>query len=292
MKSMTGFGRATYRDDKAEIFIEIKTVNHRYRDFFLKIPRILNPVEDRIKAVISEKITRGRIELFIKYNELNAEHKQLVYNEALAKEYMSVLKRMKKLDITIDDSIDLSLVSKFPDIITVEDAYEDYDAVYKRLEPLLTDAVNQVIDSRQREGDALKADILKRTGIIKASVAAIEAKSPDMIRDYEAGLREKITHLTETVEIDEQRLLTEVAIMADKLTIDEEITRLNCHMDRLAEMCNDDEAVGRKLDFLVQELNREINTIGSKATDIEISNRVVDIKGDVEKIREQVQNIE
>ncbi|MEF9918942.1 MAG: YicC/YloC family endoribonuclease [Eubacterium sp.] len=293
MKSMTGFGRKDYRDEEVEISVEIKTINHRFRDFFLKLPRALNPVEEKIRKAISEKIVRGRIEVFIKYNELGVKNKRIVYNKALAKNYIEILNALKTLDPMINDNLDLNLIAKFPDVVCLEDENEDYEQIWQKLEPILKDALDQVNASRTREGSALHKDIATRCETIEKTVSGIAQKSPEMISKYQADLRAKILDYAEPLEIDEKRILTEVAIMADKLAIDEELTRLNSHTNRLKGILEEtDEAVGRKLDFLVQELNREINTIGSKANDIEISNLVVDVKSEIEKIREQVQNIE
>lgn len=293
MKSMTGFGRASYRDAEAEIFIEIKTVNHRYRDFFMKIPRILSPVEEKIKARIAETLRRGRIEVFIKYNALTAENKKLVFNRGLAEEYVEILKEIHNLDFNFDDKLEVGLVARFPEVVTVEDDFEDYEALYHKLLPLLDDALAQVDRSRSVEGEALAQDILANNEEIAATVDKIAELSGERLAQYEVELKEKIAKLTDNAELDERRVMTEIAIMADRLTIDEELTRLGSHTQRLREIVADvDEAQGRKLDFLIQEFNREVNTIGSKASNVEISALVVDLKSAIEKIREQVQNIE
>lgn len=293
MKSMTGFGRKDYRDEALEISIEIKTINHRFRDFFLKLPRSLNPIEENIRKAISEKIARGRIEVFIKYNELDAQNKRIVFNRDLAKAYINVLNEIKTLDSMIDDDLSPGLIAKFPDVVSLEDEGVDYDAVWRKMAPVLEEALEQVDTSRSREGEALKKDVAARCAVIEEAVSTIEAKSPEMLKKYQEELRAKVEAYTDSMEVDEKRVLTEVAIMADKLDISEELTRLKSHTARLEEILGEeDEPVGRKLDFLVQELNREINTIGSKANDIGIANLVVDVKSEIEKIREQIQNIE
>lgn len=293
MKSMTGFGRKDYRDEALEISIEIKTINHRFRDFFLKLPRSLNPIEENIRKAISEKIARGRIEVFIKYNELDAQNKRIVFNRDLAKAYINVLNEIKTLDSMIDDDLSPGLIAKFPDVVSLEDEGVDYDAVWRKMAPVLEEALEQVDTSRSREGEVLEKDVAARCAAIEKAVSAIEAKSPEMLKKYQEELRAKVEAYTDSMEVDEKRVLTEVAIMADKLDISEELTRLKSHTARLEEILGEeDEPVGRKLDFLVQELNREINTIGSKANDIGIANLVVDVKSEIEKIREQIQNIE
>lgn len=293
MKSMTGFGRKDYRDEALEISIEIKTINHRFRDFFLKLPRSLNPIEENIRKAISEKIARGRIEVFIKYNELDAQNKRIVFNRDLAKAYINVLNEIKTLDSMIDDDLSPGLIAKFPDVVSLEDEGVDYDAVWRKMAPVLEEALEQVDTSRSREGEVLEKDVAARCAVIEEAVSTIEAKSPEMLKKYQEELRAKVEAYTDSMEVDEKRVLTEVAIMADKLDISEELTRLKSHTARLEEILGEeDEPVGRKLDFLVQELNREINTIGSKANDIGIANLVVDVKSEIEKIREQIQNIE
>ena len=280
MKSMTGFGRKDYRDEALEISIEIKTINHRFRDFFLKLPRSLNPIEENIRKAISEKIARGRIEIFIKYNELDAQNKRIVFNRDLAKAYIHVLNEIKTLDSMIDDDLSPGLIAKFPDVVSLEDESVDYDEVWCKMAPVLEEALEQVDTSRSREGEALKRDVAARCAVIEEAVSAIEAKSPEMLKKYQEELRTKVEAYTDSS-------------MADKLDISEELTRLKSHTGRLKEILGEeDEPVGRKLDFLVQELNREINTIGSKSNDIGIANLVVDVKSEIEKIREQIQNIE
>ncbi|WKY42995.1 YicC/YloC family endoribonuclease [Eubacteriaceae bacterium ES2] len=292
MKSMTGFGRSDFRDDQYDLAIEIKTINHRYRDFFLKTPKLLNPIEEKMKSLISKKVARGRIEVFVKFNELDGKNRKIVYDEELARQYLAVLNNIKRLDSMISDEIDLPLISKFPDVIMVEENPADEDVIYSIIEPVLAQALEKLDNSRTHEGENLKADIISRNEIIIGCIEKIEELSPVMLEKYRRDLKERIASYTESLEIDEKRILTEVAIMADKLNIDEELTRLKSHTSRLALILKEDEPVGRKLDFLIQEINREINTIGSKANDLSITNLVVDVKSEIEKIREQIQNIE
>ncbi|SDX78666.1 YicC/YloC family endoribonuclease [Eubacterium barkeri] len=293
MKSMTGFGRQDYRDESVEISVEIKTVNHRYRDFFLKIPRMLGGNEANIRETISETIARGRIEVFIKYKELDAQNKRIVFNRELAMGYIQVLNAIKNLDSMISDEIDLALVAKFPDVIELEETPGDDHEKWLGLKPVLQGALSQVDASRLREGAAMKTDIQGRCVTINQRIEAIQEKAPQMLAAYAENLHQRVADYTQSVEPDEQRLLSEVAIMADRLAIDEELTRLHTHMERLSVILEEtQEPIGRKLDFLIQEINREINTIGSKVNDVDIAGMVVDIKSEIEKIREQVQNIE
>lgn len=292
MKSMTGFGRKDYRDEEMDFSIEIKTINHRFRDFFIKIPKTLNPIEEKIRNTVSQNIARGRIEIFIRYTELGTKNRRIVFNRELATNYISVLNEIRRLDSMIGDDLSLSLISKFPDVIMIEEDVEDYESIWSKIQPVISKTLEEVNASREREGNALRSDVVSRCIYIRKMVALIKEKSPDMIERYRDELREKVSVYIESVEIDEKRLLTEVALMTDKLNIDEELTRLQSHLDRLETMVDETEPVGRKLDFLIQEINREINTIGSKASDLAIANIVVDVKSEIEKIREQVQNIE
>ena len=292
MKSMTGFGRKDYRDEEIDCSIEIKTINHRFRDFFVKIPKTLNPIEEKIRNTVSQSVARGRIEIFIKYTELGTKNRRIVFNRDLAKNYISVLNEIRRLDSMIGDDLSLSLISKFPDVIMIEEDIEDYESIWLKIQPVLEKTLDEVAASREREGNALKNDVVNRCRVVRDQVKKIKEKSPDMLARYRDELREKISSYVESVEIDEKRLLTEVALMTDKLNIDEELTRLQSHLDRLEGMVEETEPVGRKLDFLIQEVNREINTIGSKASDLAIANIVIDVKSEIEKIREQIQNIE
>ena len=293
MKSMTGFGRKDYRDEQMELSIEIKTVNHRFRDFSMKLPRPLSALEESFRKTISAVIARGRIEIFVKYCDLGNENKRVVLNKALAENYIEILNQIKNLDTMIKDDIDLGLIAKFPDVVSVEEESADAAELWQKIKPILEEVLTQIDESRKREGSALREDVEGRCRSIETAVDQIEAQSPVMLKKYQEDLQQKIADLTQSPEIDEKRVLTEVAIMADKLAIDEELTRLRSHTQRMHDiLAEEDEPVGRKLDFLVQEMNREINTIGSKANDIVIANIVVDVKSEIEKIREQIQNIE
>lgn len=290
---MTGFGRGDFRNETMDISVEIKTVNHRYRDFFLKIPRVLNPLEENIRKMISDVVTRGRIEVFIRFKRLGAENKSIVYNENLALSYLEVLKKIQGLDPILEEKINIDLVARFPDIIDVEEVSQDAEYYWQWLEPVLKVALCEVEESRKREGDHLQNDMAMRCDLIADMKEGIKVLAPEMLLNYQAKIRDRVEKYTQSLELDEQRILTEVAVMSDKLAIDEEIIRLESHIKRFKEMLViNDEPVGRKLDFLVQELNREINTIGSKSNDVAIANLVVDVKSEIEKIREQIQNIE
>ncbi len=289
---MTGFACSNYRDEEVEFNIEIKTINHRYRDYFLKIPKAFNTIEDKIKNTISQKIARGRIECLIKYHEIGEKKKRLVFNRNLSQHYINLLKEIKEMDPNISNELDLSLISQFPDLIRIEEDASDSNLIWTKIEPELNKVLNRLNDSRLKEGENLKKDILLRNEKIKVWIDIIAKRAPETLVKYRHDLKEKISNYIKSSEIDQNRLLTEIAIMADKLNIDEELTRLESHTKRLEEILGEVDPIGRKLDFLIQEINREINTIGSKANDLLISNIVVDIKSEIEKIREQIQNIE
>lgn len=289
---MTGFGYGNYQDEEVELNIEIKTINHRYRDYLLKMPTGLNSIEDKIKHAISEKIARGRIECSIKYYEIGIKKKRIVLDRDVTCHYINLLNEIKEMDASISKELDLTLIAKFPDVIRMDEETSDSDLIWLKIEPALNKVLDNVNDSRLNEGENLKNDILLRNSKIKAWIAVISKRAPENMIIYRHDLKEKITRYVESSDIDQSRLLTEIAIMADKLNIDEELTRLESHTKRLEEILVEENPIGRKLDFLIQEINREINTIGSKANDLAISNLVVDIKSEIEKIREQIQNIE
>lgn len=292
MKSMTGFGRHDNRDDQRAICVEIRTVNHRYKDFFVKVPPILKSLETKIRDEAAHYITRGRIEICIQFEDFDSQQKQIILNKALACEYIKTLNTIKTMDAMISDEINIDLIARFPDIITVSEAAGDDVANWQALKPVLDGALAQVSASREQEGLALQADIQHRIAIIQNHVQVIREQAPRMLMTYRRQIHEKVAAFLGDASVDENRLLTEVAVMADKLDISEELTRLDSHLIRMTKIIKSEGAIGRKLDFLIQEMNREANTIGSKATDIRISDAVVDVKSEIEKIREQIQNIE
>ena len=289
---MTGFGRGEFRDEEFEIVVEMKSVNHRYKDFFIKTPRQIAMLEENIRKYISEKVSRGRVEVNIKMNKGVVGDKTLSLNESLANEYVKALSLLKDNHSEITGEISLGLVSRFPDVITSTDNEIDLDILWKKLFPALELATINLVESREREGNALSKDFEIRLKVMERSLLATENRAPLVSEEYKSKLEDKIREYTQSIEIDENRILTEVAIFCDRISIDEEITRLKSHIERFYIILTETEPVGRKLDFLIQEMNREINTIGSKLNDIEISNCVVDMKSELEKMREQVQNIE
>lgn len=291
MKSMTGFGRGKFKNDKYECLIEIKTINHRYKDFFIYGPRYLNSIENRIKELVSTYIARGRIEIFIQVEMLSQKEKDIKLDSVLAKEYYRILKKLKGIIPSIQEDINLSLIAQFPEIIKVQENDYNVEELWGCLKLALQQALIELNSTREKEAENLKKDLSIRCDKIEEKVKLIEQLAPEIEKEYKKRLTQKIIEYTQSIEIDHQRIMTEVAIFADKSNITEEIIRLFSHIQQFKNTLNQ-ESIGRKLDFIIQEMNREINTIGSKANCYVISSEVVEIKSELEKIREQIQNIE
>ena len=293
MKSMTGYGRGECTMYNRKFVVEIKAVNHRYNDITIKMPRTMLLFEDAIKKVIGAKVFRGKIDVYVNFESYSEDDVNITVNENLAKGYVAVLNDLKS-EFNIDDKITLDLVAKFPDLITVDKGITSEEAgneIYECLMNAVNEAVCGFVEMRTREGEALKANILEKLEIIHNSVDRINERAPEVAKDYRKRLEDKLKELDE-IQADESRILTEVLIFSDKACIDEEITRLYSHIEQMKSIVMEEVPVGRKLDFLVQEMNREVNTIGSKSNDLEITNIIVDTKSEIEKIREQIQNIE
>ncbi|KZL94422.1 YicC/YloC family endoribonuclease [Clostridium magnum] len=291
IRSMTGFGRGNIDQDGRSFTVEIKSVNHRYCDLNMKMPKSLLSLEDRIRKVIQEKVTRGKVDVFITQNNYEKQGAKVVLDEKLADSYVECLNEIKER-YDIKENISLALISKFPDVVNLKQEEEDVENLWEILSLPLRDAVNLLVDMREREGLKLEKNILLKCDYIKSLLDKIEEKSPLVVEEYKEKLNERLKELLGEGQVDENRIAVEVALFADKSAIDEEIVRLNSHLVQLKETFNLNEAVGRKLDFIIQEMNREINTIGSKANNLEVTNNVLNIKNEIEKIREQIQNIE
>lgn len=292
MKSMTGFGRADYRDENWNISVEIKTVNHRYRDYAIRMPSILYAVESKIKKEIGKTVARGRIDVFIQFEKLSESQHKIVLDEKLAKAYIDALNAIKALDPMMRDEIGVDLVAKFPDVIKTTERVQDDEKNWCMLQPVLDQALSQIANSRVQDAVAMANDIALRAENIEMLMRRIATRAPEVLNQYRNNIHQKVADFLGSTEIEENRILTEVAVMADRLDITEEINRMSGHLKRMKDLFQEEEPVGRKFDFLVQEMNREINTIGSKASDLEIQDSVVDVKAEIEKIREQIQNIE
>ncbi|MFZ5966308.1 MAG: YicC/YloC family endoribonuclease [Bacillota bacterium] len=292
IKSMTGYGRGEAKDTERHFTVEIKSVNHRYNDFVVRMPKRLTYLEEKIKDIVKDEVKRGRVEIYIGLENIGEGDTKIAFNAPLAKQYYDSLDQMRRM-FNLEDDITISLLSKLPDVFKLEMKEEDEDAIWQCLKEASLKAVNSLMNMRIEEGNKLVQDILKRCDLIEQIIHKIEKKTPDVIMEYKVKLKERIKELLEdTYELDDSRLSMEVAIYADKSNITEEIVRLFSHITQLKNTLKKDEPVGRKLDFLIQEMNREINTIGSKSNDLEITNDVVEVKSELEKIREQIQNIE
>jgi uncharacterized protein (TIGR00255 family) len=292
VRSMTGFGRGMTKEGISRSFtIEIKSVNHRYFDLNIKIPRNLLALETKIRETIKGKVNRGKIDVFINQSIYENDDVEVCFNEKLGDSYFACLKKIRDRYKIVDD-ISVSLIAKFPDVITAEKKEENLEEIWSNLQGPLHEAIDSLIKMRENEGTKLREDIIAKCTSIGALVSQIEENSFLVVEDYRNKLNSRISELLNTSEIDESRIAMEVALFADKAAIDEEIVRLKSHIAQLKQTLDKDEPIGRKLDFIVQEMNRETNTISSKANDLEILNLTINIKNYIEKIREQIQNIE
>lgn len=291
IRSMTGFGRATAQADGYFITVELKSVNHRYFDFSCRLPRQYGFAEEKLKTYINSRVSRGKIDCFLGVEALDTEDAEVLVNHTLASAYVNALKELSQT-YSLKEDFGASFVSRFPDVFVLRKADEDEDKLWSLILPVAEQAVDKFIAMREAEGEKMRRDIALRADSIIESVSFIEERSPQTVKEYNDKLVARVHELIGDVSLDEGRIMQEVAVFADKVAVSEETVRLRSHISQLNSFLNSDEPVGRKMDFLVQEINREANTIGSKASDVEIARRVVDIKAEVEKIREQIQNIE
>ena len=291
VKSMTGYGRAEETVNGCTITVELRSVNNRYLDCNVRIPRLYLFAEDAIKSRVQNTISRGKVDVFVTLDNAGAEKVQVSVNKPVADGYYAALTKLAE-EYHLSNDISVSLLSRFPDVLLAEKAEEDVEQMAKDICAVLDRALADFDQMRTREGERLRDDILSRAETIEAKVALVEERSPQTVSEYRARLEAKMSEVLANTQLDPARILTEAAIFADKIAVDEETVRLRSHIGQLREMLAKGGATGRKLDFLIQEFNREANTIGSKCSDIEIARHVVDIKAEIEKIREQVQNIE
>lgn len=291
VRSMTGYGRAREERNGRNITVEVRSVNNRYLDCTVKMPRGYIFAEDAMKALVQKSISRGKVDVFVTVDAVDAEQTVVQVNEPLARSYYAALTRLQEM-FSLQEETSVISLAKFPDVLTVTKAEEDLETISADICAVLTQALAAHRQMRSVEGDKLCRDILGRADAIEAMVAKVEERSPQTVAEYRARLENKMREVLQSTTIDESRILTEAAIFADKVAVDEETVRLRSHLDQLRTMLTGDEPVGRKLDFLIQEVNRECNTIGSKCNDLTIARDVVNMKAEVEKIREQVQNIE
>lgn len=291
ISSMTGFGRMESVKDKIKITVEMKAVNHRYLDLNIKIPKKLSVFEIEIRTVLKKAIQRGKVDVFITFEDSSETASVLHYNETLAGEYIKYFRQMAD-KFHLEDDIRVSTLARFPEIFTMEEQDADETALKEVLNEAIQGAVAKFLDSRMREGENLKKDMLDKLDELLVNVDFIEKHSPQIITDYQEKLKTKVKELLDDKQMDESRIAAEVTLFADKICVDEEIVRLRSHILAVKNALTEGGSIGRKLDFIVQEMNREANTILSKSTDLAISNIGIELKTSIEKLREQIQNIE
>ena len=291
IKSMTGYGRAEETAEGRTVTVELRSVNNRYLDCNVRMPRLYLFAEEAVKSRVQNTISRGKVDVFVTLDHSGGEQVKISVNRPVADGYYAALRRLAETYVLHDD-ISVSLLSRFPDVLLAEKAEEDVEATAQSICAVLDRALADFDRMRTREGEKLKEDILSRAAAIEEKVALVEERSPQTVAEYRARLEARMAEVLANTQLEESRILTEAAIFADKVAVDEETVRLRSHIGQLRELLSRGGPVGRKLDFLIQEFNREANTIGSKCSDLEIARHVVDIKAEIEKIREQVQNIE
>lgn len=290
IKSMTGFGRYEYQTGSKKFTVELKGVNHRYLDVNIRMPKKFNFFETAIRTLLKQYALRGKVDIFITYEDNSESQAALKYNETLAAEYMRYFKQMEE-SFGIDNDIRVSTLAHCPEVLTMEEKPDDEDALWSGLKMALEGAFAQFVETRTTEGENLKKDILNKLSGMEILVGHVEERSPQIVEEYRKKLEDKIHELLD-VPVDENRMAAEVILYADKICTDEETVRLKSHISHMRDTLEETEGIGRKLDFIAQEMNREANTILSKANDLEVSNYAIGLKTEIEKIREQIQNIE
>ena len=291
IRSMTGFGRAEATVGGKLITVELKSVNHRYFEFNCRTSRGYAFLEEKLKSYVSTRVSRGKIDMFVSITSVEDSDVEVVVNNSLATAYTKAFAELSEA-YKVENDLTASILARIPDVLTVHKVQEDENEIYELVLPVASEAVDKFVAMREVEGKRLSDDVMGRAKTILDIVSAIEERSPETVKEYEKRLYDRISELLESATVDQQRILTEAAIFADKVAVAEETVRLRSHFDQMEIIMQSSEAVGRKLDFIMQEMNREANTIGSKVTDAELAHKVVDIKAELEKIREQIQNIE
>ena len=291
IKSMTGFGRCEITEGQRKFTVELKGVNHRYLDVNIRMPKKLNFFETSIRNLLKQYAQRGKVDIFISYEDTSENQVSLKYNAALAGEYLTYFKQMEEA-FGLDNDIRVSTLSRYPEVLTMEEQVVDEEELWNGLEKALKGAFEQFVETRITEGENLRKDIVAKLDEMLDLVSLIEERSPQIVAEYRTKLENKVKELLEDTQIDEGRLAAEVVIFADKICTDEETVRLRSHIEHMKATLKNAEGIGRKLDFIAQEMNREANTILSKANDLETSNHGIDLKTSIEKVREQIQNIE
>ena len=291
IKSMTGFGRCEVQEEDRKISVEMKSVNHRYLDVNIKMPKKLNFFEAAIRNELKNYIQRGKVDIFITWEDYTESNACVKYNKELAAEYMVYLRQMAE-DFDLDNDVRVSCLSRYPEVLTMEEQTIDEEKLWKLLEKGIKGAAENFVETRIKEGENLKNDLLEKLEGMLTHVEFITERSPIIIAEYRKKLEEKVKELLQDTKVDENRLLMEVTIYADRVCVDEELVRLRSHIEATRDALISGGGIGRKLDFIAQEMNREANTILSKSSDLEISNRAIELKTEIEKVREQIQNIE
>lgn len=291
IKSMTGYGRGEYIDGNRRAVVEINSVNHRYFDANIRMPRLILFFEEDVRKYLKKYIARGKMDIYISYYSEAKEDISISINKTLCREYVDILRNLKN-EFNLIDDISTTSIAKLPDIISIEKKADDTEQIWYIIKEALKQAVNTFTSMREKEGMLLKTDLVEKGDNLFQMLKQVEQRTPEVAKQYKQKIESRITEALENVDVDSNRILTEVAIFAERSSIDEEITRLYSHIQQLQEILHDGGVVGRKLDFLIQEMNREVNTIGSKANDKIITQYVIELKSEIEKIREQVQNIE
>ncbi len=291
IKSMTGFGRCELAEEGRKVTVEMKAVNHRYSEFSVKLPKRLNVCDVMVRNVLKQYISRGKVDVFVSYEDETEGKGCVKYNAELAKEYYDILMRMAE-EFPIENDIRISGLSRYPEVLTIESEQQDEEALYSLLERAVKGACEQFVETRIAKGERLREDLTAKCNKVSELVAAVEERSPQIMAEYRKKLTDKVAEVLGDTKIDERVLATEITIFADKICTDEETVRLRSHVANMLDTFKQGENIGRKLDFVAQEMNREANTILSKANDITVSNIAIDLKTEIEKIREQIQNIE
>ena len=291
IKSMTGFGRSEIVKGNRKISVEIKSVNHRYLEAGIKMPKKLNVFESRMRDLLKKYATRGKIDIFINYEDDSESQVNLKFNQNIADEYMAIFNNMSE-KYNLKNDMTVGGLARFPEVITMDEVQEDEEELWHFIEEAMKAALEQFVNTRILEGENLKKDLLGKLDHMEELVAFVEKRSPEIMKEYRSKLESKVKELLGDTTIAESRIATEVIIYADKICVDEETVRLRSHIEHARKCLNEDGGIGRKMDFIAQEMNREANTTLSKANDIEISNAAIDLKTEIEKVREQIQNIE
>jgi len=291
IKSMTGYGRSQKILNGRDILVEIRSVNHRYYEYSSRIPRAYNYIDEKLKALLKSKISRGKVDVSVTISNIEGRDTEIAINKGVAEGYVNALRSVAE-DLNVADDLTLSKLIKLPDIFNVQKTPDNEEEVWNDVSEVAAEALERFVAMRETEGEKMRLDVLEKSECIMEMVARVEELSPQTVENYRERLYKKLSEVLESRDIDEQRIVTEAAVFAEKIAVDEETVRLRSHISQLRGLVNSDESIGRKLDFIVQEMNREVNTIGSKAQDLGITKLVVDMKAELEKIREQIQNIE